>query len=178
MRLHIDSRIVRFLTFVGLLGNLTGCSHVDDGRIPNYPVNLNLGDAGLWHTYGVSSFGQERCFIRNGSTRIPSGFPYSSQHATGFGGILLTQGVDPFSGGITKPLAYDLSCPVEGRQDVRVSIDSSTFDAVCAQCGSHYDVVTGAGVSVSGPASVARPQLGLRRYECRSTVSGGYIISN
>lgn len=156
---------------------LPSCSQVDESRLPSLPVSLNLGDPGVWHAYGVSSFGQERRFVFGGGERIPTGFPYTDRDATGFGGVLLTQGIDPFSGGETGPLAYDLSCPVEGRRDIKVGIRGEGFDAVCPVCGSRFDVVTGAGAPVSGPAA-ENPRVGLRRYVCQPTASGGYIITN
>lgn len=154
------------------------CQSVDDDRIPNLAVNVNIADAALWNTYGVAGFGSSRRFIISSSTRVPSGFPYTMQSATGFGGVLLINGMDPFSNTTDSPLAYDLACPVECRQDVRVEIEGDLYEAVCPVCGSHYDVTMQGGSPVSGPAAEGKNKYGLRRYQCLPTATGGYIITN
>lgn len=157
---------------------LNGCNTVDDDRIPAYAVNINISDAGSWNTYGVSGFGSSRRFILSTGLREPSGFPYSQQSATGYGGVLLISGMDPFTTTTDTPLAYDLSCPVEVKPDVRVVIEGSLYEAVCPKCGSHYDVTMGGGSPLSGPAATGKYKYGLRRYNCFPTGSGGYIITN
>lgn len=154
------------------------CRSVDDDRIPSLAVNVNIADAALWNTYGVAGFGISRQFIISSTLRIPSGFPFTMQSATGFGGILLIGGMDPFTNATDTPLAYDLACPVECRQDVRVEIEGDLFQAVCPSCGSRYDVTMQGGSPVSGPAAEGKHKLGLRRYQCLPTATGGYIITN
>ena len=61
---------------------MSGCHTVDDERIPAVPVNINLADAGLWNTYGVSGFGLFRYFIPRAGE--PAGFRYTANTATGF----------------------------------------------------------------------------------------------
>lgn len=155
-----------------------GCGNTEESAVPSWPVSINLGSPGVWQTYGVTEFGGERRFIAGNGLREPSGYPWSGGDATGYGGVLLTQGADPFAGNVTCPLAYDLSCPVEGRRDVRVSLDKANFEAVCPACGSRYDVVTGAGTAVSGPAKEGGRGKALRRYKCTPSGTGGYIITN
>lgn len=167
----------KFLPLITLIAIfLTGCESVDDDRIPNLAVNVNIGDSGLWNTYGVSGFGSSRNFILTSNLRQPSGFPYSTQSATGFGGILLINGMDPFTATTDVPLAYDLACPVECKPDVRVQIEGDLYEAVCPMCHSHYDVTMSGGSPISGPA--AKQKFGLRRYQCLPTTLGGYIITN
>lgn len=36
---------------------------------------------------------------------------------------------------------YDLCCPIEAQQNVRVSIQKESWKAVCSQCGSEYDLM-------------------------------------
>lgn len=162
------------ITLIAIL--LTGCESVNDDRIPNLAVSVNIGDSGLWNTYGVSGFGSSRNFILTSTLRQPSGFPYNTQSATGFGGILLINGMDPFTATTDVPLAYDLACPVECKADVRVQIEGDLYEAVCPVCHSHYDVTMSGGSPISGPA--AKQKLGLRRYQCLPTTLGGYIITN
>ncbi|MBD5236861.1 MAG: hypothetical protein HDS62_04890 [Bacteroidales bacterium] len=149
-----------------------GCEHTDDQRIPNVGVSINLSDAGLWSRYGVSGFGIPQYFIK--SLREPSGFSYLDRTMTGYGGVLLISGWD-FRIDEVAPLAYDLSCPVERKPDIRVKVDPDTFDAVCPVCGSKYDVTMGAGAPISGPAR--SDHFSLRRYQCLPN-GGGYLIVN
>ncbi len=155
-----------------------GCHEVNDDRIPSMPVNINLGDPGVWATYGVSGFGLSRNFIMQTVPTSPAGFPYSADSRTGYGGVLLIGGMDPFSADTNVVLAYDLSCPVERKPEIRVHIEGDTYQAVCAVCGSHYDVTMAGGAPLSGPAAQKGKQYGLRRYRCLPTGFGGYIISN
>lgn len=157
----------------------SGCHKADDTRIPAMPVRINLADAGMWNAYGVSGFGLWREFIlQQPSTVVPAGFPYSQDSRTGFGGVLLIGGMDPFTGNTSTPLAYDLACPVERKPDIRVVVDAETFMAVCPECGSRYDVTMAAGVCVSGPGSQGKRHYSLRRYQCLPTTLGGYMIAN
>lgn len=155
---------------------LTSCHNVDDDRIPNLPVNISLADAGLWNRYGVAGFGLYRYFIPE--LKEPSGFAYVASSAAGFGGVLLIGGMDPFTGDTNMPLAYDLACPVECKANVRVKIDSSTFEAICPECGSKYDVTMRGGAPISGPAADGNHRYALRRYNCLPSQYGGYIIVN
>lgn len=156
----------------------TGCQGVIDDRIPSMPVAINLSDPAVWNTYGVSGFGMHRDFILFQGLIQPAGFPYSSINCTGFGGVLLISGMDPFTSEAGVPLAYDLACPIEREQTVRVAVDPETLDAVCPVCDSHYDVTMGAGAPVAGPALTGTKKYGLRRYRCIPSGQGGYIITD
>lgn len=154
----------------------SSCHEVDDERIPRMPVSINITGAGMWNTYGVAGTGLSRDFIlREG---IPAGFPYTQGSATGYGGVLLIGGMDPFTSEPNVPLAYDLACPVERKPTVRVYIDPANLDAVCPECGSHYNVVTGGGAPVSGVALTGQRKYGLRRYQCLGGSAGGYYITD
>ncbi len=160
-------RILKLIAILLLVAAATGCDRVNNKSLPEYPVRINLGDYGRWVTYGVSGAAEYRTFSRE--RREPSNFPYDSNTYTGFGGVLLMMGVD------MVPMAYDMACPVEARTDVVIHIDSENFDAVCPQCHSRYNVLTGRGTSMSGMAYERK--LGLRVYAV-SPYNGGYIISN
>lgn len=157
---------------------LSGCHSVDDDRIPAMPVNISLADAGIWNTYGVFGFGQNRRFIISQTTREPFGFPYTEASATGFGGILLISGLDPYTGIADLPLVYDLSCPVERSPSIRVEVEPELYNAVCPVCGSVYDVTIGAGAPLAGPAATGKVKYGLKRYSCYASGMGGFIITN
>lgn len=155
---------------------LAACHEIDDERIPRMPVSINLTGAGMWNTYGVAGTGLSRDFILQENQ--PSGFPYTQGSATGFGGVLLIGGMDPFTTEPNVPLAYDLSCPVECKRDIRVYINQENLDAVCPSCGSHYNAVTGGGAPLSGPALTGKIKYGLRRYQCLAGKGGGYYITD
>lgn len=171
-------RLLKLAVCLPALFGLACCHPVDDDRIPSFAVNISLADAGAWNTYGVSGFGTSRRFILSQGLREPSGFPYAAASATGYGGVLLIVGMNPFTGVADGPLAYDLACPVEMKPDVRVQVEGDLYDAVCPVCGSHYDVTMGAGAPLSGPAAAGSTKYGLRRYNCYPTQYGGYIITN
>ena len=161
-----------------VLSAIPACNQVDDDRIPSLPVFIDISGAGLWNTYGVSGVGISRNFINSDGIVSPSGFPYNANSYVGFGGVLLIGGVDPFTGESNVPLAYDLSCPVECRQNVRVAINADNLEAVCPVCASRYDVLTAGGAPVGGPALTGDTKYGLRRYVCQPGRGGGYIIHN
>ena len=153
---------------------VSGCDSLDDNRIPALNVQKLLNNPGLWNTYGVSGYGEYREFIRQ--TGTPSNFFFSETTYTGFGGVLLFMGMDPFSAGDVVPLAYDLACPVECRENIRVVIDAATLEAVCPVCGSHYDVAMGGGAPIAGPALTGSVRYGLQRYKANPS-GGGYVIT-
>lgn len=153
-----------------------GCDSIDEDRIPNMTVNISLADAGMWNTYGVSGFGNYRVFTT--SPRQPANFPFSTTTATGFGGVLLIEGLDPFYGNISMPLAYDLACPVERDPETKIRIDESDFMAVCDVCGSSYDVTMQRGAPIKGPAASSQYKYALKSYTCIESGAGGYYIRN
>lgn len=167
-----------FLSLMVLLSAVSSCNQVDDDRIPSLPVYINLSGAGMWNSYGVSGVGISRNFINWQGVVSPAGFPFNANTYVGFGGVLLIGGIDPFTSDPNVPLAYDLSCPVECSQTVRVAIDQDNLEAVCPVCGSHYNVVTAGGSPVAGPALTGKYKYGLRRYVCDPGQGGGYIIHN
>lgn len=181
-------RISGFLSFMkkgsllvsmtAMLSAASSCREVDDDRIPSLPVYINLSGAGMWNSYGVSGVGLSRSFINWQGVVSPDGFPYNANTYVGFGGVLLIGGVDPFTSEPNVPLAYDLSCPVERSQTVRVFVDTENLEAVCPECGSRYDVITAGGSPVAGPALEGKYKYGLRRYSCDPGSGGGYIIHN
>ncbi|MCH5239704.1 MAG: hypothetical protein J1F38_05735 [Muribaculaceae bacterium] len=152
---------------------------MDDNRIPNMPVNISLAGAGLWNTFGVSGFGSHRNFIYNPlGVSQPSNFAFPGNSATGFGGVLLIEGVDPFSAITAAPLAYDLACPVERNPQIRVEVENETYMAVCKECNSVYDVTVANGAPISGEAATGKYKYALKSYRVIPSPSGGYLITN
>lgn len=161
------------MALVGILVATGACHQLNDERIPSMAVNIDLSNQGVWNWYGVHGFGQYNYFILTDSFRLPPGFAYSYNSATGYGGVLLVSG-QGYSGDI-EPLAYDLSCPVERLPDVRVEIDDATLCAVCPDCGSVYDVTEAHGAPMDGPAKAMH--YALTPYSCYPTTTGGYIVT-
>lgn len=131
----------------------TSCHTIDDDRIPVHPVNIVFNTIADWNVYGVAGAMDYKYFIRE--QRKPANFPYTANTYTGFGGILLVSDV------MGNPQAYDLSCPVEAENNVRVAVDDEML-ARCPKCGSTYDVFSLQGHPVSGRATELG--YGLRRY--------------
>lgn len=175
----IDSRSFQIMKYLSaiitpVLLLFSACNAVDQNRIPAMPVSINLADIGAWHTYGVAGIGQYRIFIRE--NQEPSNFPYTQTTYTGFGGVLLISGIDPFSGE-NGPLAYDLACPVERDPTIRIFINPDNLDAVCPVCSSHYNVIMSGGAPVSGPAADGKVKYALELYKCIPSQYGGYMIT-
>ncbi|MDE5688279.1 MAG: hypothetical protein K2I18_06605 [Paramuribaculum sp.] len=138
------TKISAILATAAVVAAAVACKSVDDDRIPPTPVRIEFPTVGSWQTYGVAGALDSRTFIK--SERQPAGFPYSDMSATGFGGVILVCSFDNI------PLAYDLSCPVEVRTNVRIAIDPETNNAHCGKCGSTYDIYR-TGAPLSGPAA-------------------------
>lgn len=152
---------------------LSACDSVNNQEVPNFTVRIDLSGYGIWNTYGVSGVGDWKYFNR--ATRQPSNFPYTASTYTGYGGVLLIMGLDSSTGNY-EPLAYDAACPVENTMSVAVGIDQSNYEAVCPQCNSRFNVLTGMGGPISGIA--ATNKYGLRIYKVHAQPSGGYAITS
>ncbi|MBD5185852.1 MAG: hypothetical protein HDS92_04490 [Bacteroidales bacterium] len=146
---------------------LTSCESLDDDRIPPMPVNIVFQSVGMWESYGVPGATDYRRFILQ--KKLPAGFPYTALSYTGFGGVLLVADI------LGDPQAFDLSCPVEARQDIIVNIDRETNLARCPECGSEYDVFSNYGTPVSGPA-VTRHYALTRYHVNRGSTALEYIV--
>ncbi|MBR1882474.1 MAG: hypothetical protein IJ808_05575 [Muribaculaceae bacterium] len=162
-----------FLALAIALLATAACDKVNNKEVPAYTVRLNLSTYALWNTYGVAGVGDYRFFSR--PKQLPANFPYNANTYTGYGGVLLIMGLNSASGSY-EPIAFDAACPVENSMDVVVGIDATNFDAVCPKCGSHYDVLMGAGGPKSGVAHSSK--YGLRNLVVRASQSGGYIITS
>lgn len=157
------------ILFVALLMvlTLTSCEEINDDRIPPLAVNIEFSNVGMWNTYGVAAAPDYRYFVK--SERLPSNFPYTELTYTGFGGVLLVSDI------MNMPRAYDMACPVEAKNTVRIYIDREKLQAVCPQCGSRFDVFDNAGYPLSGPA--AEKRYGLQQYHVYGPDTyGGYTI--
>lgn len=165
------TRIAKWVILLLTICMITSCESVNDERIPPVAVYIDLSNQGTWDTYGVHGYGQNTRFIKQ--ERIPANYPYSTLTYTGFGGVLLISGRS--GDDYNSPLAYDLACPVEAKNNVRLSIDRQTFEAYCPKCHSRFDVCENNGAPISGEA-LSR-NYGLQRYKVNRAQMGGYIIT-
>ena len=164
-----NTLIVLTMLSAMLLGS---CDKVNNKEVPGLMVNIDLGSYAMWNVYGVTGVGDYRIFDR--AKRIPANFPFTANTYTGFGGVLLMMALDSRTGSY-EPQAFDAACPVENSPNVSITIDNDNFEAVCPQCHSRYNVLTGMGGPMSGMAYTSH--YGLRTYKARSTGNGGYIIT-
>ena len=162
-------RIVR----VALMSASSSGGKINDKEVPSYTVRIDLGSYALWTTYGVSGVGDYRVFDR--SRLVPANFPFTANTYTGYGGVLLIMAFDALSGNYS-PQAYDLACPVENSQKIKITIDEDKLEAVCPQCKSRYNVLNGGGGPLSGQALTSK--YGLRKYHVYTSQMGGYTVAN
>lgn len=138
-----------------------GCQQVDDDRTPPAGVWIVFATEPEWALYGVPSALDHKAFIL--SEGLPQGFPYTAVMQTGYGGVLLVGDING------RPAAYDMSCPVENKPDVRIRVDDDRHDAYCGKCGSRYSIYSNYGLPTAGPAADKDHPYALRKY----TVAGG-----
>lgn len=154
-------------SLIAIIG-LSACESIDDERIPPSAVHIEFSNVGIWNTYGVAAAPDYRTFIK--SKGIPADFPYTSLSYTGFGGVLLVSDLN------NTPVAFDLACPVERKNDVRITVDKENLVAKCPKCGSTYDIYELGGYPLSGEA--AERKYGLQQYTVTPNSLGGYTISH
>ena len=155
------ARFRHVAAIMSLVFILAGCKHVDDDRTPPAGVWIVFATEPGWTKYGVPSALDHKMFIL--SEGIPQNFPYTAMMQTGYGGVLLVGDING------RPAAYDLSCPVENKPDIRIRVDEDKHDAYCAKCGSRYSVYSNYGLPTAGPAADSDHPYALRKY----TVAGG-----
>ena len=127
-----------------LLCGLSACHHIDNKRTPPAPVWIAFQTQSIWEKYGVPGALDHKRFIKEQG--IPEAGFFTASSQTGYGGVLLVGDI------LGRPVAYDLSCPVENRPDIRIKVDEQTNDAYCEHCHSRYDIYSNYGTAVSGPA--------------------------
>ena len=85
-------KILKYILLLSVMLSAMACESVDSQRIPALNVNIDLSNAGLWNTYGVSGYGMCRIFDRE--QRIPENFAYTERTFTGYGGVMLVYGIN------------------------------------------------------------------------------------
>jgi len=120
--------------FVTLIVILSGCDDNYISSIPDYPVRLQLN---LTSTYPT--------FRDNPNSFLIFDKPVQATDRIGFGGVLAYVGFDG------NYYAFDLACPYEAKQSIKVA-PNDLGQVVCETCGTVYDISYGIGNPVEGPS--------------------------
>ncbi|MGL4332680.1 MAG: hypothetical protein ACRCSR_07815 [Bacteroidales bacterium] len=150
-------------TFIGaaIVFIMTACGNSETvSRIPDASVNVRV-NIDYWKLSAVLDYHR---FVDK------QGLPASS--FLGFGGILVVNGF-PLNGESVAYYAYDLSCPVEARPDIRVTINPELLQAECPKCKSRFAVFEGGGFPVYGEAKTN--SLYMKQYKTRLSGRDIYI---
>ncbi len=127
------------------------CNDNIRSSIPDYPVYLNLNLTTTYPNFRDNP-GQFLLF----KTRV------FETDRVGFSGVLVFCGFD------LNFYAFDMCCPFEAKQTIRV-YPNDIGQAVCEKCGSVFDISYGNGNPTSGPAKEV-----LKRY--RINLSGDNLF--
>ncbi|NDP22275.1 MAG: hypothetical protein GZ091_14515 [Paludibacter sp.] len=147
-----------YLLSTFLAFSLASCDDSYKSSIPDYFVSLQLNLTTTYPTFKNSS-NQFLLF----ETRV------FETDRIGFGGILVCSGVGFDDSGNTRYYAYDMACPYEVKNNIKVyPVENDLGKVACEKCGSVYDVGFGFGNPVSGPAKES-----LKRY--RASLSGDVL---
>lgn len=144
--------LLKYISLVILINlPLVSCNDNYISSIPDFPVYLELN---LTTTYPVfrNSYDKSLTFIK----------PITVVDRVGFGGILVCTGFDG------EYYAFDMSCPYEAKQNIRV-YPNELGQAVCESCGSVFDIGYGVGNPSSGKAKEV-----LKRY--KTSLNGDILL--
>lgn len=114
-----------------LVGLLFGCT-TNTTTIPITPVQLQVN---LLQATNLTAIGSTQSYIT----------PSTGLEYLGFGGILVVHTLND------SYCAFDLACPYEAQQNVRVVVQPD-LTAKCPVCGSVYRIMDGTGWPISGPS--------------------------
>ncbi|MDP4238629.1 MAG: hypothetical protein Q8904_04055 [Bacteroidota bacterium] len=142
--------VKHYLVILLLTLSLVSCNDNVISSIPDFPVYLALNLTTTYPTFR-NSYNQYLVFKK----------PVFVTDRIGYGGILV---YTDLSGDYC---AFDLSCPYEAKQDIRV-VPNSSGQAVCEGCGSVFVISDGIGYPLSGKAKET-----LKRY--KATLSGDVL---
>lgn len=134
---------VKYYLFLSILViSFAGCNDNVISSIPDFPVYLDLN---LTSTYST---------FRNSTNKFMLfEKPVIATDRIGYGGILVYTGLDK------EYYAFDMSCPYEAKQNIRV-YPNDLGQAICEGCGSVFDIGYGIGNPSSGKAKET-----LKRYK-------------
>jgi nitrite reductase/ring-hydroxylating ferredoxin subunit len=128
-QLSISTKIKALLPLFLLL--LSSCDSTKS-TIPTEPVSLQVN---LLQYTSLLSLGATMSFITSTTTT-----------SLGFGGVLVVHTLDD------TYAAFDLACPYEAVDTIRVAVQSD-LTVKCSHCGSRYRITDGSGWVISGPST-------------------------
>lgn len=149
---HICSHITKeaagirlLLLFIALCCS-NSCDRSDESIVPSYPVFIEL------RTDNTAS-----ALVSPGGYMIFTKISNEAK-AIGYGGVLIIRGVTEQN----EIYAYDLTCPVENKQSVKLTIQDG-IKLHCSKCGSEFgNILYGNPVASAGQAMEQKRTL--RRY--------------
>ena len=138
--------------------SFTGCDDNYYSSIPDVPVYIKLNLTAAHATFKNSS---------NQFLIYQKGEVYNDLvGGLGYGGVLVYSGLSLDDSGNAVYYAFDMSCPYEAKQNIRVYPKDDGFgEVICEKCGSVYNIGYGFGNPTSGPSTEA-----LKKYH--ATLSG------
>ncbi len=139
-----------FISSVIIL-TLSSCNDNPISSIPDFPVYMELNLTSTYPTF-KNSYNQSLTFTKG----------VTITDRVGYGGILVCTG---FEG---EYYAFDMSCPYEAKQTIRV-YPNGNGQAVCEKCGSVFDTGYGIGNPSAGPAKEV-----LKKY--KTSLSGDILF--
>jgi hypothetical protein len=142
---------------------LVGCDDTYVSSIPDSPVYFELDLTAQYPTF-KNSANKSLTFINGIIPAIPAGY------TTGYGGIIVCSGITLDDSGNTIYYAFDMSCPYEHKQKIRV-YPNGLGQAICDSCKTVFDISDGYGFPVKGKATEA-----LRRYKA-NLINGILLIT-
>lgn len=147
-------KILLHIFVISLFLSLFSCGKEEEKYvIPIVPVN-----------FLVNTNYQDKELVTPSNTKIFTQARLSGEYV-GYSGLLVICGLTLIDGGTSYQLhAYDLCCPHEKLQDVKLTVQDGK--AKCPKCGSVYDVLSGVGSVESGPS-----ENGLQRYRVTPDLS-------
>lgn len=123
---------MRYITVILLFLVVSfACDREEYSNIPYAQVSYTLFEKDIHDLAGIPS-ALVVTKARNQSDRI------------GYGGLLIVHGTQG------DYFAFDLSCPVEAKRDVKLTVDDSNIIATCPSCGAEYNIETRSGFAVKG----------------------------
>lgn len=158
----MNNKLVKItvLSFILLITTFSCGDEITSGG--GGPVNFQLAlgisgeDKSLNNPFAYSTFTE----ARNKNERV------------GKSGLLVVNiGLDDYA----RPMlsAFDLCCPYENMSNIKVKVNNKELKAVCNACKSEFDILSGIGNRISGPAS-----RGLFFYRVKSEGDNFYRVYN
>lgn len=139
---------------------MAACDDNYVSSIPNYPVRLQVRLTAEYSTFKNST----NQFLLFEARKLET-------DRIGYGGIMIYSGLMTDDYGNSVYYAFDMACPYEAKQDVKVYPVQDSLPGLvrCEKCGSEFNVAYGFGDPVKGPATEI-----LKRY--RVTYSSDVLI--